>query len=519
VTTFLKRDNRVWQVIIGIVLVGIVLRLLGLLFASTTEGDAFARVQYAWVWLQAPEMITQGVWLPLQTYYTALALKLTQEFYYTPILINIVLSAATAAPLYVFTRREFGHQWGWFVAVAFIIYPIALRNSLMPLSDTPFAFLVALALPFLALARDKAGNPWQAVVAGLCLTLAAALRYEAWVMILLLGIVLWRRPKLLVYFMGSALLFPVFWLVGSAAVHGNAFYSFHFQAIDTAKTLAERGGMSWLKRIARGIFFPGVLCFGMSAMVFGLSLWGAGVTLWQRRRQSVWLIPFLGVLVLLSYKSISGSMNLQPRYALVVGMLLLPFAVIALEQIQSFRYRYVTAWAALLLTIPFSYSLHLLTPLLQMLLADTKMVKKETPAALVEAIPRLSDSTRELSRIINHHLLPITRGSVTRGSVTHGLVLIAFPDIGHLVAYESRLNPDQICVLEAYNLHNYDRRQKCFLFVEQHVSGILAIDKTHWPTHIVSKPMDQRIMLGNQQLAVTLIGETEDAMVYRYQAF
>jgi hypothetical protein len=509
VATSFKKEHSIWQVMAGIVFMGMAIRLIGLLFASTTEGDAFARVQYAWLWLKTPELITNGIWLPLQTYYTALALWLTQEFYYTPILINIVLSAVTAVPLYWFTRREFGARWDWFVAIAFITYPIALRNSLMPLSDTPFAFLVALALPFLSLARSREGKLWHGVMAGLCLTLAAALRYEAWLMVPLLGSVLWRRPKHLIYFVCTALLFPLFWLGGSALVQGDPLFSFHFQAIDTAKTLAERGGMSPLKRIARGLFFPGILCFGMSVMIFILSLWGAGVTLWQRHRQSIWLISFLGLLALFSYKSISGSMNLQPRYILVMGMLFLPFATVALDQIQPLNRQRIVAWLALLLTIPSSYALHLLTPVLQTLLADTKMVKEETPASLIEALPRLSDSTKQLSTIIAQHL----------SSATDGLLLVAFPDIGHLVAYESRLNPDQICVLETYNLNNYDRRQKCYLFLTQHRSGVLAIDKAHWPTQIISRPIEQQVVMGNQSLALTLIGETDDALVYRYQAF
>jgi 4-amino-4-deoxy-L-arabinose transferase-like glycosyltransferase len=499
-----KRLNP-WQILWAIVGLGMAIRFLALPFAHTTENDALARVYMAWEWLKDPKLITHGIWLPLQTYYMALVLALTQEFYYTPIISNIAFSIFTAIPLYWFSRREFSKNAGWFVALAFLLYPLAFRNSLMVLSDTPFAFFVAVTLLLLSYARCQTGKLWHVSLAGLMLSLAAALRYEAWVLIPFMGLVLWRKPKFMLCFWVVAMIVPGLWMLGSIVAHGDPFYSFHYQALDTAKNFAERGGLSWRNRLVRLLFFPGVLFFGLSGIVFCLAIWGMGRSIRLRQPQAIWLIPCFGLLAVLLYKSLSGTMNLQPRYALVPGMFLLPFATIALHQIQHRKQRSFLTWAALLLMIPSSYSLNILQPVVQSLLSNTKMMKKESPGTLIEAVPRLASSTQTLSQIINSSLR----------SQQDGLVVIGFSDITHLLAYEAKLNPDRVY---AYYQLDEEKRQKLATFLAQHPQGILALDRLNWPSNMLSRPVGQRASLANgQKLQLLLIHTEDEGAVYRYQ--
>lgn len=496
-----------WLIIAGICLVGLGLRLLALPFSDTTEGDAFARGIHAWDLLKHPHLIIHGVWLPLQTYYMAGILGITQEFYYTPVLTNILLSVLTVIPLYWFSRREFGPNAGWFVALAFALYPLAFRNSLMGLSDTPFAFLTALALALLSYARGHDGRLWQAVLAGLMMTLAAETRYEAWLLIPLLGVALWRKPKFLICFWSLAMVAPGFWMLGSWLMDGHPLHSLTYQAADTAQTLIDRGGMSWRKRLVRLIFMPGILLFGLSALMFGLACLGAIMAVRHRRPQRIWLLPFLGVGLVLVQKSVAGTMNLQPRYGLILGMFLLPFAALALEGITNPRRRSLLTWGTLLLMLPSSYALNLVTPVLGSLLADTKMIKKESPASLINAVPRLNASTKTLSNIVN---------ATIQGD--DALAVICFPDITGLIAYASGVNPDRLYFSLTSHFDDYSKRYQLYLFFEQHPQGVITLDPDHWPTAVLSLPVGSRSELGTYgSLALRLIHDGDGGLVYRYQ--
>lgn len=501
-----------WKLLAGILALGLVLRLCVLPFSHTTEPDAMSRILIGWEWLQTPNTgLQSAVWLPLHTYILGTIFQLIPEYYYTPTLLNILFAVLTAIPLYWFSYREFGQKSGVaagvIVATAFMVYPLAFRNSLMALSDTPFALLLAASLPLLSYARAKNGTLWQAALAGAFITLGAGIRYEGWVLIPFMAAVLWRHPKRLLAFGAVAMVVPTLWMIGCLITHGDPLYSFNYQTLDTAATLSGRGGISLLKRFVRFIFFPGVMGFGLSFPVLGLSLWGVVVALRKKSRQLIWLIPFLGLFLILSYKSVQGTMNLQPRYAIPIGMLLMPFMVLGLEQIPQPKRKIVTV-AALVLMLPFSYVLHLFRPALNLLLSDTSMVKRESPASLIEAVPRLSSGTLEFSKQINQAL----------DYDNDRLIMLGYgDDITYLTVHAVKLTLDRVCTLEDYTLDNDVFRQRCYQLFEQSKQGVLAIHKPNWPIDMVSKPVDQITQLGNgQQLLLTVIEETEDSVIYRF---
>ena len=502
-----------WQLLACILLLGLGLRLVVLPFTHTTEPDAMSRIVIGWEWLQTPNTgLQSAVWLPLHTYILGLAFNVLPEYYYTPTLLNILFAVLTAIPLYWFSHREFGQKngiaAGAIAATAFMVYPLAFRNSLMALSDTPFALLLAASLPLLSYARAKNGTLWQAALAGVFISLAAGIRYEGWVLIPFMAVILWRHPKRLLAFGAMAMVVPTLWMLGCLITHGDPLYSFNYQSQDTAATLSERGGISLLKRIVRLIFFPGVLGFGLSFPVLGLSLWGVTVALRNRRSQLIWLVPFLGLLLVLSYKSVEGTMNLQPRYAIPIGMLLLPFMVLGLEQIPQRRRKLVTV-AALALMLPFSYVLHLFRPALNLLLSDTSMVKRESPASLLEAVPRLSPNTLAFAKQIKQSL----------NYDTDSLIMLGYSDdITYLTIHAVKLPLDRLCTLEDYTLDNDVFRQRCYQLLEQSHQGVLAIHKSNWPTEMVSQPTGQTVQLGNgQRLLLTVVDDNPESVIYRFE--
>ncbi|MEM9905327.1 MAG: hypothetical protein AAF921_09925 [Cyanobacteria bacterium P01_D01_bin.44] len=499
---FVDKNDRDLKILMWILLLGLGLRIAVIPLSMTTEGDAAVRVGLAAEWLENPTLILHGVWLPLQTYYTAAAIWLTQEWVLTPIYLNIFFSVVTAIPLYYFTKHEFGTSIAGFASAAFLLYPIAFRNSLMAMSDTPFAFFVALGMWGLAVARQQNSSVWYATVAGLSMLLASALRFEGWILIPLMAVVLWRRPKQMLIFVGLAMLMPLAWIIGSGLINGDFLYSLKYQAEDTASTLTTRGGMTLLKRFARAIFIPGVLAFGMTLPLFGLSLWGAIASLTRRNRAAVWLVPFFGLFSLLCYKSVGGTMNLQPRYVLVLGMLLLPFAVVGLEAICSPRRRAWVGMATLLSMLPLSYAAHLTRPFLNRVLADTQMQKRETPASLLEAIPRLAPATQDVIRLVQPQLQP-----------DDAMLVLNLPEIGYLIPYPMGLPASRLGIFPA-GVSSPQGQSRVSAFLYSQSQGLLLAAQ---PTF--SNDSDQLFRWQpTPELTVTVqpVQTVHDVVIYRY---
>ncbi len=385
-----------------IVMVGLVTRLLALPWAETVNGDALSRIHLASDWANSPHWISADIWAPFHTYVLGVGLWLMPWPFVTPVLLNVLFSIGTAICLWRFTRSEFGVPAGseaapQFVAIAFLLLPLVFRNSLMALSEPLYLFLMSLMLVFLAQARRISGGLGQAALAGLFLTLAAAVRYEVWPLIPVLALLLWRKPKSAFAFGMVALAFPISWMASSHLQYGDPLYVLNFQAEDTADVLALYGGMTPTRWLVRLVFFPMTLFFGMTAGVLGLSLLGVWHGFRQRVVSLVWLAPFGVLLAMLFYKSVGGTLNLDVRYSLALALFLLPYSAVGLQGLRSER-----PWLRrliLLSIVPLGYVLYLATPLTSPLLKGIS----RSPADEVAPIPRLSPSTRSLIDLVGRH--------------------------------------------------------------------------------------------------------------------
>ena len=510
------------QALFWVLLGGLTARLAALPFAMTTEQDAVTRIDLSRAWLANPHWILDGIWLPLQTYYMAVAIWLTQDWQITPIMLNICFSVGTAIPLYFFTQREFGQAEAKFVATAFVLYPMAFRNSLMAMSDTPFLFFVAVSLWALSRARDPSSqqaSDRDAWIAGVSLTLAAALRYEGWALIPPLALVLWHHPRQLKIFLSFALLTPLIWMAGNGLLRGDCLYSFKYQVADTAGSLVERGGMSPLKRFVRALFIPFTLAMGMTLPLFGLCCWGAVRQGIRRTSRAHWLLPFLFLLGLLCYKSISGTMNLQPRYSLTLGIFLLPFSASALMQLRSClkpRWHRSLKFSLLLLLLPLSYMTHLFRPMLAWALSDTQMVKREAPASLMEAVPRLASSTQATIQLVRAELQP-----------EDALFVAGLPEIGYLVLYPMGLTLSQLEIIPT-GLASLPDRNKAEQFLERRPQGLLLVHAQTFAQAPLQASTDTTRGLGSHRsfnwqptpscsVRLRPVGAVEGAILYRYE--
>ena len=326
----MNRSDRL--TVLGLMALGVVPKLAALPFAMTTEADAVSRVWIAWRWLGQPEWISHGVWGPLHTYMLAAALFVYPDPVVAPAILNVLLSTATAILLYLLVRDAFGRRAGGLVAAAYCFYPVAFRNSLMAVSEVPFTFFLVLSLWLLQRAERRAarvaGNAsgWAtALAAGLTLTLAGMLRYEAWAAIPLLGWQLRRRPVLLATFAAAALAFPAIWMIGNHVHHGDALYSVHRAAYLQIELGGYNEDLTLTGIVKRLVYYPAALGLGLTPPVALAALAGLAVGL-RRRLPMPWVVPLLGLLAIFIVQALRGDLLLRGRYSIVLGTLLLPCA-------------------------------------------------------------------------------------------------------------------------------------------------------------------------------------------------
>src|SRR5262249_46885226 len=191
--------------------------------------DSVTRLWKGWYWASHPGVIVAGVWGPLHFYLIGAIINIFRSVTLAPILLHIGFSVATIPIVYVFTDLEFRSARAAILAsLIWALYPLAIRLSIDIRSETIFAFFVGLCMVFLAKTRNQSASWGYAVAAGLCLTFASALRYEAWMLIPFFGLLLIRKKTELGLFLFFSMLHPTAWMIGNYIQQGDPFYSFNW---------------------------------------------------------------------------------------------------------------------------------------------------------------------------------------------------------------------------------------------------------------------------------------------------
>lgn len=314
-------------------LAGFFLRLAALPFAMTTEADAVSRILSAQLWMEHPVVITSGVWGPLHYYLIALSLFIYPDPVYAPALLNIVFCVATVPPLYFFVKEEFDDESAYFIPCLYLFCPIVFWTSLMALAEIPSAFFLAATMLFVSRAAKKLYATPYSIAGGISLTLAAMLRYEAWVLIPAFAVVLWRRPKQQLLFGSAALLFPVFWMACSYSLTGNPLQ--YLEANENWLFLHEgmRKTASAAEFILKFFAFHHTVLDSLTPLICSGAVFGLLLTV-QKRRGLLWAIPCCAMYSAFLWKGAEGSMLLRMRYFVTLLLLCLPFAACAGGHLQ-----------------------------------------------------------------------------------------------------------------------------------------------------------------------------------------
>jgi Dolichyl-phosphate-mannose-protein mannosyltransferase len=326
-------------------------RLAVLPYATTDGSNPAARVWIAWRWLDDPGVITHGVWGPLHFYLIGAVLALTHDPVMAPILLHVLFGVGAAVLFYIFVRIEFaGPNSALLAALAFAVYPIVVGASVSVRAEAPFVFFVLGSMVFLSLARTRASATMWAGAAGVMLTLASMLRYEGWMLTPLLALLLWPRFVPMLAFLVAASVHPVLWMIGNALAYGDPLYGITYAQRWELESMG-RADLSLSKRlrVAAGFLFN--VARGLTPLVAILVLLGGVAALFRHRRLALWLVPPAGLLALLTWSTINGTVSPKLSYTAAAGTMALPFAALVFRDWGAERWRAAVVGLAAVATV------------------------------------------------------------------------------------------------------------------------------------------------------------------------
>ena len=375
--------------IFWLIVIGLAVRLLALPFVHTDDADAVTRLFMAYRWLQDPHWIVSDVWLPLHLYMNAFIIRLSGgDMIYAPKLVNILFAVATVIPLYKFTENEFKTRDGaFFVSLTYLFVPVVLRNSFYALSGTPYAFFVAMAMYLLSQGK-KLGRPVKyGILAGLTMTIAGGFRYEAWLLIAVFTLILLlqKQWKMMVVFWVFAMIFPAIWMAGSYMEHGDLFYGSNGAYRWNVVLSGVNDEVSWKMKTWRLVYFPLMYFLLITPVIFTEIAYYLFRSLKNKELKIGnvwWLLPFAITMLAFIYKASNGTLLLQPRFTLSLIITSIPFYGLAFKDEHHKKLIRITAWAIVILLIPYSYIL-------------SGIQFPYTAAHRIDAFPRIQDKTTQ----------------------------------------------------------------------------------------------------------------------------
>ncbi len=314
------------------VALGIMLRLSFYLIGANNGGDAIDRFSKAEDWLQHPTTnLFFGAWLPLHFWLMAGIAKLLSISVETAgRMLSLVLGSASLLAVWHAARDLYGEKAAGLSLLVFAFYTLHVGYSTTSSAEVPYLFFALAGLALFFRYRRKPSIR-TLVWSGLLFTIGAAIRYEAWVMMFAVALVLlaeplkaWLRGRPqsrawahLALFCACAGLWPAFWMLENWRHFGHPLYYVAMQKVWVPEILAA-GGHSQLYNLAVS---PGTLLLTLSPVAFAAALYAFASAIRSRMGRDLAVIWLVVALVQL-YQTVTAGMWPSARFTISQGGLL-----------------------------------------------------------------------------------------------------------------------------------------------------------------------------------------------------
>ncbi len=317
-------------------------RLVFLFIALNNGCDAWVRLHITQSWLKNHQQVPSEVWPPLHFWLLGGALWIWSSEL-SARLLTLLFGSLTVLPFWGIMRRLFDSRVALWSTLLFALFGFHIAYSVTTSSEAPSIFFLVLGLYGWVRFYVGDGLIWL-LPSGLSLIAGSLCRYEVWVFILLLSLLLldfsrgaesvwlnhraWKRAAsfgLLASLGMTGWMLYSWWTFGGplAAVRKNAWVARHVQ---THQSLAHRLGA-----------VPGAIVVTLSPVIAGLAIWGI-LRIWRRgqergliRAVSVVAVFMAGLQVL---NSITSDLT-EARFTLMYSWLLIPYAFEGLRAVSG----------------------------------------------------------------------------------------------------------------------------------------------------------------------------------------
>lgn len=295
-------------------------RLVAFFLTQNWYGDAFSRIDLGERWAADPHWISafgDGAYQfgPLHLYLLGIASKLWSAREHAGRLVSLVAGVATTVPLWFLCKRLFDERAARVSCLVFAFWGMHIQFSTTAASEALSLLLFVTCLACFAAER------WLG--AGVAMTLACATRYDVWMLIPVLCVVLGlrRRFAAAAVFGLASLAFPIAWMIGNARLHGDAQYPAHYINAFHRTWFADNEAYwgFWKHRALNLFFWPLCAAFTLTPIVAI-----AGVA----RARVGWLVAVMLVpmIVFTTRSTIVGDFEPLARFTAISLLVLIVFA-------------------------------------------------------------------------------------------------------------------------------------------------------------------------------------------------
>ena len=513
--------KRSWYLPFLLFAIALIARLATWPYSDVVDADAVSRALSGEGYMLYPGWVGDGIWPPLHFYLNGFFTLLCGGRQIGSVFVNILLGSAIVFPVYYYVRRWSEPLVACAVVLLVVFNPLLFRNSLQGLSEIPFFFFSVCAFNSISIAssdRSRRGV-LHAVLAGVFITIASGIRYEAWLLIILLAsiIMVTGNYKRVHFFLLPAMIFPATWMITNHYAQGNLFKGFehilHWQGHATEQIVTEN------ELVLRSIFFPVSLLLVLSPLAVLAALTGTTLQLIRKNvptDQWIWLILFPLFLLLIVSKTRHAEILTQHRFTTTLVLTFIPFLVIGLNAIKQKWVTILGATSISVLGLIASFNAPDRSWILQGIggsHTDSALATiRDKTAHELESIPKLkSDLPDRLVQKLNTY------------SWDRRLLVMDF--FGwqetYNVAFKTKVRPTSIVFLPDQNPNNNGiAHLDGYLGLVPQFSGILLLAKGS-PYHTMLQPTTDGkfvLHLAHKDLVLWPIGAYDNVSMYSFDA-
>jgi hypothetical protein len=457
------------------------------------EADATARVLFALKWINEPFIFPPTNWPPLQFYIYGLSIIVFKDPLYVPIIVNIIFGSVLVIVVGHFVRRLTGDSLTGLLAAAIVcFYPLAVRFSLIATPEVILNFFLFLTLFILiGISRDdvQKNQLGRAVLATTTMTAAALTHLQAWYLMPIFSLLLWKRWRYWLLFVGISLI-PMI----------SLYLYLHGLSDSTVPPEWNTYSYDSTNRIRQTLYYPALLIDTLSPALILLGAVGL-IRIWEDDgpRLTIKYFPLICFLALIPpyLYFVYAWDRMRPKEALLLCLFLVPYVSIGLRFVSSTARSGFGKWGIILTSIL----------MVVVLPYNWKFISKGN----IFPIPKTSPEYRQIAQWISKNI-----------DAKDPIVFDHLPlwSDYYLAAASRRYPQEMFLAKDIFNVELTQRLQR--FFSEKH-PGLLVLSKT--PT-TVSKAIELRCNpkecpqdAVDTALKVQLkkAYETENVVLYRIQ--